>query len=84
MQNGKLDIIDLLDAEEGFVALTLKSGAIEFGEPLAIIYDEDDEGWETVKTILFKSYYGMNKIKYGLNDIESFIPIDEEDIPPYE
>lgn len=82
--NRKLDIIDKLDGEDGFVQLVLKSGGIEFGTPVCIIYNEDEEGFDTIKRILFMPYFGLHSIDYGLDDIESYEPIDEEDIPPYE
>ena len=82
--NGKLDIIDKLDDKDGFIQLVLKSGEIEFGTPLCIIYNEDEEGFETIKRILFKPYFGLHTKDFGLDDIESYIPIDEDDIPPHE
>lgn len=82
--NRKLDIIDRLDAEEGYVQLTLKTGGIEFGQPVCISYNEDENGWDTIKRIIFKPYFGLHSKDYGLDDIESYEPIDEEDIPPHE
>lgn len=76
-----LDIIDKLDGEEGFVELVLKSGENQYGEPLSIIYNEDEDGWDTIKRILFKPYMGSHYIDYGLDDIISFKPIAKEDIP---
>ncbi|MBR3715833.1 MAG: hypothetical protein IKM18_08000 [Clostridia bacterium] len=81
--NRKLDIIDKLDGEEGFVELVLKSGGVEFGEPLGIIYNEDENGWDTIKRILFKPYFGLHSKDYGLDDIASYKPITEDDIPSH-
>lgn len=78
MRNGELDIIDKLDGEEGFVELVLKSGDVQYGEPLGIIYNEDEEGWDTVKRILFKPYLGLHSKDYELDDIVSYKPIKKE------
>lgn len=80
----KLDIVDMLESEEGFVRLVLNSGVVEYGEPLEIIFDEDDKGMDTIKTLVFKPYFGRNEHYYGVADIEAYEPCDEEDIPPYE
>lgn len=79
-----LDIIDRLDAEEGYVQLLLKSGGYEFGMPLCIIYNEDENGFDTKKRILFRPYFGLHSKDYGLDDIVSYEPIKEDDIPPHE
>ena len=85
IKNGirELDIIDKLDGEEGFVELILKSGDVVFGEPLGIIYNEDEDGWDTIKRILFKPHLGLYSKDYGLDDIVSYKPIAEEDIPSH-
>jgi len=77
----KLDIIDKLDGEEGFVQLILKNGKIELGEPICIIYNDDENGIPTDKRILFQPYLGVHSKDYGLNDIESYISIKKEEIP---
>lgn len=82
--NRKLDIIDRLDAEDGFVRLVLKSDGIEYGQPLCIIYNEDENGFDTKKRILFQPYFGLHSKDYGLEDIESYEPVSEDDIPPHE
>lgn len=82
--NHKLDIIDMLDSEVGYVQLNLKAGGIEFGMPLCIVYNEDENGVDTKKRILFKPYFGLHSKDYGLDDIESYEPIEEDDIPPHE
>lgn len=84
MTNGNLDIIDKLDGEEGFVELVMKSGEKVFGEPLGVLWLEDEDGFDTIKRILFKPYFSIHKRDYGLDDIESYVPIDEDDIPPHE
>lgn len=79
----KLDILDQLEEETGFVRLVLTSGVIEYGEPLIITWAGEDD---TIKEIMFEPYFNPNGIKhfYRLEDIESYEPCKEEDIPPYE
>lgn len=79
----KLDILDQLEEETGFVRLDLTSGTIEYGEPLIITWAGEDD---TIKEILFKPYfnpYGIKKL-YREEDIKSYEPCNEEDIPPHE
>ena len=77
----EFDIIDLLEAEEGYVCLHLTSGKRMYGTPMGIEYMEDEEGWETIKRIAFIPY-GFDFVKdYGLEDISSYDVIEEEDIP---
>ncbi len=80
----ELDIIDKLQDEKGFVRLVLTSGEIVYGLPQMIVYEEDEEGWETVKTIMFEPYFGLNEKFYKLEEINSYEPVKERDIPPYE
>lgn len=75
----KLDILDELEKEKGYVRLVLSSGEIVFGKPDCIIVDEDDE-----EKIRFENWDMSPASYYGINDIESFDPYDEEDIPAYE
>lgn len=82
--NPKIDILDRLQEETGFVRLVLVSGEIVYGRPQCIVYDEDDEGWDTIKTIMFDPWGGMHFVFYKTGDIESYTPCEEEDIPPYE
>lgn len=82
--NQQIDILDKLQDEEGFVRLVLASGEIVFGRPQCIVYDEDEDGWETIKMIMVEPWFGLHNVFYKLEDIESYDPIAEEDIPPYE
>lgn len=79
-----IDILDRLQDEDGYVRLVLKSGKIVFGIPQCIVYDEDDEGWETVKQIMFDPWDGLHSVFYKEEDIESYDTCNEEDIPPFE
>ena len=80
----QIDIVDRLQDEEGFVRIVLTSGEVVFGMPLCIVYDEDEDGWETIKTIMVRPWFGLHNAFYRLEDIESYAPIAEEDIPPHE
>ncbi len=79
-----MDLLDKLQEESGYVMLTLASGEIVFGLPQCIVWEEDDNGMETVKTIMFDPFFGFNSVFYKLEDVKSYEPIDEEDIPPHE
>lgn len=79
-----LDILDKLENEIGFVRIVLSSGAIVYGKPDCIVYDEDEEGFDTIKTIRFEPYTNQTAIYYKKEDISSYEQCDEEDIPPSE
>ena len=76
-----LDIIDRLDNEEGLVKLVLKSGRVVYGRPLLVDWSEDEEGWDTIKGILFKPYNSKNEEVFNEDEIDSYEAIEEEDIP---
>jgi len=83
----KIDILDQLENTSSYVRLVLKNGQIEYGYPENIVFLENEEGWETIKRIVFSPYYAVSVSQwkdYGLEDIESFEPVKEEDIPPHE
>lgn len=77
------DILDDLQAEEGFVELTLVSGEKVFGKPDCITWDGED-GLD--KHIRFLPFYNLNDtgIYYSAEDIKSFMPCTEDGIPVYE
>lgn len=79
-----IDILDKLQNVDGFVRLVLKSGEIIFGHPDCIVWDEDDDGWETIKTIRFEPYYSNKAIYFTVDEIESYDEYEEEEIPPME
>lgn len=79
-----LDILDKLQEEQGYVRLVLTSEEITFGMPDCIVYDEDEDGDETIKKIRFEPWGEQYAVYYGVNDIKAFDHIDEKDIPPYE
>lgn len=79
-----IDILDGLEEVNGFVRLSLKSGEIIFGKPDCIVWDEDDEGMDTIKTIRFEPFEGGFAKYFKVEDIESFDEWQEEDIPLHE
>lgn len=79
-----IDILDRLEEVSGFVRLVLKSGEIMFGKPDCIVWDEDEEGYDTIKTIRFEPFEGGVAKYFKVDDIESFDECREEDIPPFE
>ena len=78
-----LDILDQLQEETGFVRLVLTSGGIEYGKPLIVTWAGEDDD---IKEIMFEPYFNPYNIErfYRLEDIESYEPCEEEEIPPYE
>ena len=76
-----IDILDKLQNVDGFVRLVLKSGEIIFGQPDCIVWDEDEEGWETIKTIRFEPYLSNQAIYFKADEINSFDECEEEEIP---
>lgn len=79
-----IDILDELQAVNGYVRMVLKSGEIIFGKPDCIVYDEDDEGFETVKSIRFEPWNEIHATYFREDDIESFDEVKESEIPPTE
>ena len=76
-----LDIIDRLDNEDGFVKLVLRSGRVVYGRPLLVDWSEDDEGWDTIKGILFKPYNSKSEEVINEDEIDYYEAIEEADIP---
>lgn len=72
-----VDILDELQAVKGFVRLELYSGEIVFGKPDCIVYDEDDDGDETIKKIRFEPLQEPYAVYYGLDEIKSFREINK-------
>lgn len=67
-----IDILDRLQNVDGFVRLVLKSGEIMFGHPDCVVWDEDEDGWATVKTIRFEPYFSNQAVYFKTDEIESF------------
>lgn len=76
-----IDILDKLQAVDGYVRLVLKSGEIVFGKPDCIVYDEDEDGYDTIKSIRFEPWENEYAKYYKEEDIQDFDEYDEEDIP---
>ena len=79
-----IDILDKLQVQKGYVRLVLSSGEIVFGKPDCIVYDEDENGDETIKQLRFEQWDELYAKYYGVEDIKEYDPIDEDDIPPAE
>lgn len=79
-----IDILDKLQAVNGYVRLVLKSGEIMFGKPDCVVWDEDEDGYDTIKTIRFEPFEGGFAKYFKMEDVESFDECEEEDIPPFE
>ena len=80
----KIDILDRLQVQKGYVRLILASGVVVFGKPDCIVFDEDENGDEVIKRIRFEQWDEIYAQYYGVDDIKEFDPIDEDDIPPAE
>lgn len=79
-----MDILDELQNVDGFVRLVLKSGEIVFGKPDCIVYDEDEDGFDTLKKIRFEPWDSEYASYYSEEEIKSFDECDEKEIPPSE
>ena len=79
----ELDILDKLQDANSYVRLVLIDGVVEYGYPHCIVYEEDEDGYETIKTIRFIPYFGIHDKYYKEHEIKSFEPIAEEDIPHF-
>lgn len=79
-----IDILDKLQAVDGFVRLVLTSGEIIFGKPDCIVYDEDEEGYDTIKTIRFEPWGNEHARYFKEEEVKEFDAWEEDDIPPFE
>ena len=82
--NPKTDILDRLQEVNGYVRLVMASGEIIFGRPQCIVYDEDNEGWETIKTIMFHPWNSIHPVFFTEEEIKSFDEWKKDEIPPVE
>lgn len=67
-----IDILDELQNINGLVKLTLTSGETVFGVPDCIVWDEDEEGWETIKNIRVEPVDSVFAKYYKVEDIKSY------------
>lgn len=79
-----IDILDKLQNVDGFVRLVLKTGEVMFGHPDCIVWDEDAEGYDTIKTIRFEPYFSRFAVYFKVDEVESYDEYDEDEIPPAE
>ena len=79
-----ITIIDKLQNVDSYVRLVLKTGEVMFGKPDCIVYEEDDEGWETIPMLRFEPS-DMGRAKYfKAEDIQSFDEFAEDEISSFE
>ncbi len=79
-----ITIIDKLQNIDSYVRLVLATGEVIFGKPDCIVYEEDDEGWETIPTLRFEPWEIGSAKYFKAEDIERFDEVDEDEIPPFE
>ncbi len=78
MDKKKIDILDRLQATESLVQLHLKSGEVLLGRADCIVYEEDEEGYDTIKQIRFEPL-GSEFAKYfTIEEIISFTEVYEK------
>ena len=68
----QIDVLDMLQEMNDYVKLVLTSGEIIIGLPHCIVYDEDEDGWETIKYIKFDPWKGQHSRFFKEEEIESF------------
>lgn len=71
-----IDILDKLAARKGFVRLDLTNGESVFGRPDCIVFEEDEEGWDTIKHIRFEPFDSPYAQYYQAHEIKSVTEID--------
>ena len=71
-----MDILDQLQAEDKCVQLKLSDGNTVCGYADCIVYEEDDEGWDTVKMIRFEVQHNKFPEYYSSEDIIAFEVLD--------
>ena len=76
-----IDVLDELQAVDGYVQLVLKNGEIQFGKPDCIVYDEDKEGFDTIKTIRFVPWNSTYAVYYKEDEIQNFDEVKKKEIP---
>ncbi len=77
------DILDVLQEENGYVRLSLSDGSTLYGLPQCVVYDEDENGWDTIKSIMFDPYPLGHSLFLSASEIISYERIKKEDIPEY-
>ena len=66
-----LDILDEIEHEDKRIKVLLKSGEVITGVSDCIVYDEDENGEETVKNLRFINDGGESRYVY-LDEVESY------------
>ena len=81
--NLNYDILDVLQEENGYVCLSLSDGSTLYGLPQCVVYDEDENGWDTVKSLMFDPYPPGYSVFLNATEIVSYERVKKEDIPKY-
>ena len=76
----KIDVLDQLQSEKGYVKVLLKSGEAEYGKADCIFFDEDEEEREE-KRILFYPYGNQSPKALALEEVVEYERCNESDIP---
>ena len=71
-----LDSLDEIEHEDKRVQVLLKSGEIITGVSDCIVYDEDEDGEETIKNLRFIKDDGSSRYIY-LDEVESYESISK-------
>ena len=75
------DILDVLQEEKGYVRLFLTDGRTLYGLPQCVVFDEDENGWDTVKNLMFELHPHRHPIFLGVEEIVTYERIKKEEIP---
>ena len=76
-----LDILDKLQDIYGYVRLILKSGEVIYGKPDCVVYDEDENGYDTIKQIRFEPWGGKVAKYFTEEELVSYEECTEQDLP---
>ena len=76
----KIDILDRLQDEETYVQLSLSNGKKICGLPQCVVFDEDENGWDTIKKITFEPYPFGKFCFLGIEDVASYRCISKNEL----
>ena len=67
-----MDILDELQSIDTCLKVVLRSGDVLTGYADCIVYDEDSDGYDTIKQIRFEPQHQKYAIYLGIDDILSY------------
>lgn len=79
--NSYYDILDQLQDEESYVQLFLTDGSTIFGLPQCIVWNEDENGWETIKSLMFDPRPYKCSVFFMEGQIESYRRVSKDELP---